>query len=767
MNRTTTNPGYKIQIMTGYGLVLATLLLFITNSPAIAAQQEVIILPESADKLVLIPGSSIGNDWRNNLEIEEDGWLLCMGAPGGVGFDLEKKYDQFISLDVSDYMSLSAEFPSTTCYIRIKFELTGEQVDDISLLLLKIRYDDGFVLYLNGERIAAANAPNRLNWDSHATAQHDGAEPVEYNITLFKELLVAGENLLAIQGLNNSSSDPDFLILPQLVSAPSPFSDTTKSNLPLVFIDTEDQEIPQDYRIPAYMGVIDNGRDQWHSLQDSLNNYNGRINIEVRGSSSAGWQKKQYGLETQDENGNNLNTPLLGLPEENDWILNAPYIDKSLLRNVLTYRLARDMGRYASRTRYCELFLNEDYKGIYILMEKIKRDNNRVDIAALDSTDVEGIQVTGGYILKIDKSGDDGFASAYRPANGLNRTIFYQYHYPADDEILPQQKEYIQNFIREFEDCMAGENYNDPDSGYQKYIDMDSFIDFIIINELAKNVDGYRISTFLYKERDKKNQLGLLYAGPVWDFNLGYGLANYYDGEDTDDWMLEELSFGEGIQGDGSHVPFWWSKLFHDPAFSRQFRQRWHTLRADVLAIDRIHQFITACADTLDAAQERNFTIWTGPGEPRSFGDGFWPVPDIFYSFSTYQDEVDYLKAWIEERIIWIDENIDHITAITGPEKQLPLTLQLAQNSPNPFNSETRIEFCLPTATTVCLEIYNVQGQKIKTLVNRREPAGTVTVKWDGLDEYGRPAASGMYFCRLSDGGNSSLAITRKMLLLK
>ncbi len=730
-------------------------------------QEQVILLPESADKMVLIPESNINNDWRNNLEIDEHGWLLCSGAPGGVGFDLEKKYDQFISLDVGDQMSILAEYPSTTCYIRIRFELTGEQVNDISLLLLKIRYDDGFVLYLNGERIVAANAPNRLNWDSHATALHEGAESAEYNITIYKDLLVTGENLLAIQGLNNSTSDSDFLILPQLVSAPSPFSDTTQSKLPLLFIDTEDQKIPQDDRIIAHLGVIDNGRGQWHSLYDSLNNYNGRINIEVRGSSSAGWQKKQYGLETQDENGDNLNTPLLGLPAENDWILNAPYIDKSLLRNVLTYRLARDMGRYASRTRFCELFLNKGYQGIYILMEKIKRDNDRVDIAALDSTDVEGIQITGGYILKIDKSGDDGFASAYRPANGLKKTIFYQYHYPADDEILPQQKEYIQNFIRSFEDCMAGENYNNPDSGYQKYIDMDSFIDYLIINELAKNVDGYRISAFLYKERDKKKKPGRLYAGPVWDFNLSYGLANYYDGEDTDDWILEELSFGERIQGDGSHVPFWWSKLFYDPVFSQKFKQRWQTLRADMLAIERIHQFLDACADTLDAAQQRNFTIWTGPGEPRSFADGFWPVPDIFYSFSTYQDEVDYLKAWIEERILWIDDNINHITAIKESAIITPVTMTLFQNSPNPFNSETRIEFSLPAAATVIVEIFNIQGQKLKTLVNRREPAGIVTVKWDGLDDYGRSVASGVYFYRLYNSSNSAQVITKKMLLLK
>ena len=151
------------------------------------------------------------------------------------------------------------------------------------------------------------------------------------------------------------------------------------------------------------MGIIDNGFGNINSVNDAFNDYNGKISIEYRGSSSQSFPKKPYALETQDSIGNNNNVSLLGMPVENDWILYAPYTDKSLMRNFLTFDLGRKMRNYSPRTVYCELVVNGDYKGIYILMEKIKRDNDRVDIAKLDSNDVAGDSLTGGYIIKVDK----------------------------------------------------------------------------------------------------------------------------------------------------------------------------------------------------------------------------------------------------------------------------------------------------------------------------------------------------------------------------
>jgi hypothetical protein len=726
--------------------------------------QQPILIPEDADKRVLVPTSDIGTRWRRNIDFDDSDWMVCSGPPGGIGYEKGTGYEDLITLDVGDRMHESGQNPNSSCYIRIIFNVGEDDLEQIGRLMLKIRYDDGYVAYLNNRSIAQANAPDRPAWNSTATNTHEAQSPDSFRLLDWQELIDVGDNLLAIHALNADISSSDFLITVSLEAEEDPLKDFTSSNLPLVFINTDGQSIPDGFRITAEMGIIDNGIGNRNAVNDPLNNYNGQISVEIRGSSSAGWRKKQYNVETQDEQGNNLNVELMGLPPENDWILNAPYIDKSMLRNVLTYHLARKMGRYASRTRYCELFLNGDYQGVYILMEKVKRDGNRVNIAALDSTAISGDALTGGYIIKVDKPGNDGFTSEYPPWNGTSRRIFYQYHYPSDDEILPQQKNYIEKFIDEFEGVMDGLDYADPVSGYPKYIDMDSFIDFYIIAEISKNVDAYRLSQFFYKDRDTDG--GKLHAGPPWDYNLSYGLADYYDGEDTDDWMLEELAEGEDIKGDGSQVPFFWIKLFRDPTLSRQLKKRWEWLRSDVLDIQQIHAFIDAVADTLDEAQQRNFIIWTAPGEPKAAGDGFWPVPAVFYEFESYQDEIDFLKDWIEERIQWIDENILLLTEIDDPEPK-SRDFELYQNSPNPFNASTQIRFDIPADAFVTIVIFNVRGQRIRTLTAGHLRGGTHFSSWDGRNDHGVAVASGVYFCRLAaKTGERTIQFSKKMLLL-
>ena len=237
----------------------------------------------------------------------------------------------------------------------------------------------------------------------------------------------------------------------------------TSSNLPIVVINTNSQTIVDDPKITADMGIIYNGPGVRNNLTDPLNNYNGKIGIEIRGSSSQSFPKKQYGLELLDNNGATIDASLLGMPKKDDWILFAPYNDKSLMRDVLAYRLAHDLGRYASRFRYCELVLNGQYQGIYVLLEKIKRDKNRVNIDKLDPIEVTGDNLTGGYIFKIDKSsgsGGDGWISTHTPPNRSgDQTIFFQYEYPKEENIVPEQKQYIQNYVASFENALKAENF--------------------------------------------------------------------------------------------------------------------------------------------------------------------------------------------------------------------------------------------------------------------------------------------------------------------
>ena len=152
-------------------------------------------------------------------------------------------------------------------------------------------------------------------------------------------------------------------------------------------IDTYGAEIPDDPRIPAHMGIVNNQSGINH-IDDPFNDYDGNITIERRGNSSQWNDKTPYRFETVDEQGENNNVELLGMPQENDWVLYAPWQDKTMIRNVLIYKLSNQLGRYASRTRFVELFLNNEYKGVYVLMEKIKRDNERISISKLEPDEI-------------------------------------------------------------------------------------------------------------------------------------------------------------------------------------------------------------------------------------------------------------------------------------------------------------------------------------------------------------------------------------------
>ncbi|MFM2039455.1 MAG: hypothetical protein RLZZ493_44, partial [Bacteroidota bacterium] len=331
---------------------------------------------------------------------------------------------------------------------------------------------------------------------------------------------------------DNSNNDQGTLNSWTLTFGTNPATATTfsSSNLPLVIINTpNNQNIPDEPKLQASMKIIDNGLGNINHITDFPNAYNKLIGIEQRGSSSGGFPQKSYGFETRNTDGSILDTIILGMPIEHDWILYAPYNDKTCLRNNITYDLSSKMGHYAAKSKLCELVVNGQYQGIYYLMEKIKRDQNRVDIAKLLPTDNSGDELTGGYIFKIDKTTGNGniaWTSNYPAADGS--PINFQHHYPNPDEITFQQNAYIHAYVDSFENALNGPNFADPLIGYRKYIKHKSFIDFMLLNEISKNVDGYRLSSFLHKEKNSNG--GELRMGPVWDFNLAWWNADYCNG---------------------------------------------------------------------------------------------------------------------------------------------------------------------------------------------------------------------------------------------
>lgn len=424
----------------------------------------------------------------------------------------------------------------------------------------------------------------------------------------------------------------------------------TSSDLPILVMNTNGGTIVDDPKIPVDLKIIYNGPGQRNYLTDTTYDYNGLIGIELRGSSSQGMPKKPYGFETWDAQQEDVKVSLLGLPEESDWILLANYSDKTLMRNALSYKLANKTGHYAPRTKFCELIINGSYRGVYVLAEKIKRDSARVDVAKMLPTDISGDELTGGYIIKVDKmtgSGGDGWLSAVPPVNASgNQAIKFQYVYPKPDSIQPEQEVYIKNFVDSFETALNSSYFQNETTGWRHFMDENSVIDFFLINEMSRNVDGYRISTFLHKEKiTKGNKLKM---GPVWDYDIAWLNADYCSGESTTGWAY---NFNDVCGNDGSLVPFWWQRFRQDTLFNKRLYCRYTELRNDFLSLDSLNSFVDSMAAELDESQARNFVKWP------ILGTYVWPNPSPIPA--DYPGEISKLKGWFVNRLGWMDGQIN------------------------------------------------------------------------------------------------------------
>ncbi|MGB2863881.1 MAG: CotH kinase family protein [Sedimentisphaerales bacterium] len=439
------------------------------------------------------------------------------------------------------------------------------------------------------------------------------------------------------------------------------------SNLPIAIVDTMGKSINQSSQTLSYASFIDTTTDGRARLTDP-HDFAGRAGINIRGQSSAGsgFPKKQYHFETWDKYDNDNDVSVLGFPAESDWILQGPYSDKSLMRNFLAYKWSNDLGRYAVRSRFIEMFLNtdgrgvslSDYVGVYVFMEKIKRGADRVDVAELQPSDNTEPQISGGYIFKKDKP--DPGETVFFTSRGLEVRV----DEPKMVDITQEQVDWIRNYLNEFESVLYGSNFTDPVSGYAKYIDVDSFIDHHIIVELTKNIDGFRISTFMFKNRG-----GKINMGPVWDYNLSLGNADYLQGWIPSGWYYPQLSAGD--------YP-WWRRLFENPAFRLRYADRWFEFRENLLSTGQLLQDIDDTAALLNEAQARNFDRW------RILGSRVWPN---WYIAVTYDEEINWMSGWLEQRLDWMDSQIGYEFAAAPPgfspqDGQFDQPFELAMTAP-------------------------------------------------------------------------------------
>lgn len=470
----------------------------------------------------------------------------------------------------------------------------------------------------------------------------------------------------------------------------------TDSNLPIVVIETTvGESINDTARVVCTMGVIDNGTGVRNYLTDAFNNYNGKIAIEIRGSTSQQYPKKSYGFETQTDLGVNNNISLLGLPAENDWILYGPYPDKTLIRDALTYQLSKEFGHYASGYRYCELLIDGEYLGVYILLERVKRDHDRVDIARLDADDLAGDSLTGGYIVKVDKlTGEVG----YSWASNYNAEVLFQFHDPEFDELDPVQASYMETFIGEFEDAIWGPQFEDQTLGYPAFIETQSFYDFFILQELGRTVDGYRSSSFMHKDKTSGAWNGRLVAGPMWDFNLSYGNADYCDAQLTTGW---QYNFDE-VCDFSSAIPFWWEKLLTSSTYSNGLKCRWQELRQGPLHTDSVNHFIDSMANYLTESRLRNFQKWPIIGQYVN-----WNA----FVGTTYEEDLSYLKTYIQQRSVWMDNNLPGVCDLAVKENEF--VPQYHKVWPNPMEKDGYIGYTLFEDQDISFELMDLSGRLI------------------------------------------------------
>jgi hypothetical protein len=519
------------------------------------------------------------------------------------------------------------------------------------------------------------------------------------------------------------------------------------SNLPIVFIETSGAPIPDEPKIDAWMKVVDNGPGQINHVSDAPNHFDGRIGIELRGSTSNFLSdKKPYSVEIRDDAGEDLNFPLLGMPPESDWAFLAPFNDKSLIREALMFNLAREVMPWAPRCRFVELLLNGEYQGIYMVTEKIKRGKDRVNIAKLKADDLSGDALTGGYILKLDKiagAPNEGWISPFPHVPGAWQTTLWQIEYPKFGNVQPAQKDYIQQWITEFETVMQSPAFADPENGYPKYLDVRSFLDFTLLNEMAKCVDAYRLSTFFWKDRDDRDPR--LHAGPVWDFNIALGNANYCTAQNTSGWIID---FNQHCPDDSWIIQFWWQKMWEDPFYRAQLKARWLELRAGPLSNARIFHKLDSLTQTVQEAQVRNFERWPILND--------WVWPNVFCC-GPFDQHTAFLRNWLQARLFWMDGALKSLAEEEPASSPAPACAIF----PNPVSTGQSVRFQCPArfGETQYLSLRNVLGQ---TVLELSRPSASDGGTWEWSPEGLKP---GTYFYEIREAGQRSysgrLAVSR------
>jgi hypothetical protein len=389
-----------------------------------------------------------------------------------------------------------------------------------------------------------------------------------------------------------------------------------KQNIPVIRIDTKGKPIldKKNY-VDGTISISDP-----EGLYSDVKEFKADMGIRGRGNSTWSFPKKPWKVKLDEK------ASLLGMPADKEWALLANYSDRTLIRNIVAMKLSEICEfSWTPRMRSVEVYLNNEYQGVYTLCEHKKVSKDRVDIDLVGENDNSGEALTGGYYLEIEEQQDE--TTCWWTSMGVPMM------FSDPEEPTAEQLAYVKGLFESFEQALWARDWSET-SGYPKYIDVDSFVDYYIVQELTKNVDGnLRKSSFITKERGKKMEMYHL-----WDFDITLGNCGYFWGE-----------VGNGPENFWIKLDKWYPHLFEDPAFVKKVQDRWNELMPE---FSKIPDFIDEQVLYLDKAQKRNFQVWS-----------IWESVDWigFPSLGSYEKEVEYLKEFYTERLQWLDRELNNL----------------------------------------------------------------------------------------------------------
>jgi hypothetical protein len=484
----------------------------------------------------------------------------------------------------------------------------------------------------------------------------------------------------------------------------------TRNDLPLVLIDDYGKGKPGRDYVDAAAMVFDTPA----SLSDAPVVAT-RAGVHLRGQSSASFDKAPYRLELRDSTDHDADYPMLGMPADSDWVLRGPFSDKSLVREAMVLDLGREMGMAAPRYRFVELYLNTDsgpvagadYQGVYLLEETIKNSKERLDLKQLHDTDTTLPKISGGYIFQFQ------WMAAEEPTLTCTGSAATCWNYLEVDDPSPlnaQQKAWLTQYLQQFNDVLHSSGYADPQTGYRAFIDVTSWIDMIILNELSRNMDAYLRSSYFYKDRD-----GLIEAGPLWDFDLTFAVGGYFGNDQVSGWQYQQTRSPQAND--------WVQRLMTDPAFVQQLKTRWQTLRQSLLSDSALNARIDALTAPLAAGAARNFQRWPNLST-RMIG------PFITDTSPTWAGQVQVLRTWATQRAAWLDTAWGTATnpPPTTPPPTTPPPTTAPPTTPPPTSPPPASGSCSASYTQISQWADGFQGEVAVTAGSRPITSWTVTL---------------------------------------